>query len=1050
MPDVSLVYLPYGALERPSLALSILKACLMNASIEVELEYTNFTFAEAIGSNLYPDMVWVRNEMIGEWTFAGAAFPDFQPDSKTYLDRIIEVFAPDNEKTAAYTRQLLLRIRQKAQTFIDQTARRIVSKSPKIVACSSTFNQHCAALALSRRLKELEPTIITIIGGANCEGEMGLATVQLFPWVDYVFSGESDDNFAPFCKLLLQQGADLPLADLPYGVFRAVHRNQSEPLGSNSNIPRRMIDNLDSSPIPDYGDYFKALSTFKDRDKVVPGLLIETSRGCWWGMKNHCTFCGLNGDGISYRSKSPKRAISEFKYLSQTYGINRFLVVDNILDMSYFKEVLPALASDSETYQIFYEIKANLSYEQLCLLKQAGVTWLQPGIEGLHDEVLKLMNKGTRTWVNVQLLKWARELGLSLAWNILCGFPQESDDWYEEVAAWVPLIEHLQPPTELRPIRFDRFSVYQSDPERYGLELQPAWPYHYIYPVNDTALAKLVYQFEAVDRQALRTNPLRLETAGSLPSLGGVGRDRLQDQIKVWHRAFLSPLPPILGVTETEDATVILDTRTIAPVRRTTLRGVEHRVYRACYECKALKAIVKAVNRDGGPSVTIESVGQVLDELIERKLVLKFGDRYLGLAVRGDYPSLPCSHREGYPGGWIRLEKTKPNRPSVNTSSHRSVAESANSLISGNFSQSIQFSEPLLLDCGQALSQYSITFETYGTLSSNRDNAILICHPLTKNAHVAGLAPGSGSKPGWWDSMVGSSKTLDTDKYFIICSNVLGGSGGSTGPASINPVTSKPFGMTFPFLTVTDMVRAQHRLIQSLGIDRLFAVVGGCFGGQQALEWSIQYPRMVKNAIVISTTAWTSAHTIAIFNCMQRLICADPNWNQGDYYDKTFPMQGIAHAMAIAIPLWMSRELMEKKFGRCKESKCDNNSFETGFAVEAFLDQVAERIHQKHDPNSLLYLMRSMKCFDLKEEYGTLEQALAPIQAQILLISYRSDWRYPPQEVQRIYTALNKKGGSVKHAILDSPVGHGAFVYDPQGCASEISSFLTPAMHLAA
>lgn len=1047
MPDVSLVYLPYGAIERPSLALSILKVCLKNAGIETQLHYTNFTFAEEIGS-IYTDMVWVRSEMIGEWTFAGAAFPDFQPDSATYLDRIVEVFAPENATTAAHTRKLLLKIRHKAQAFIEQTARHILSYHPKIVACSSTFNQHCAALALSRRLKEIEPTMITIIGGGNCEGEMGLATVQAFPWVDYVFSGESDDNFAPFCQLLLQQGADLTLEDLPYGVFSAAHRTQSDLFVSTSNVPRTMIDNLDSSPIPDFDDYFEALAGYKDRDKIVPGLLIETSRGCWWGMKNHCTFCGLNGDGMSYRSKSPERAISEFKYLAQTYDINRFLVVDNILDLSYFKTVLPALAAETEIYQLFYEVKANLNYEQLCLLKEAGVTWLQPGIESLHDQALKLMNKGTRAWMNVQLLKWARELGLSLAWNILCGFPQESDDWYGEMATWIPLIEHLQPPSELRPIRFDRFSVYQSDPEQYGLELQPAWPYRYIYPLDDTSLAKLVYQFEAVERQALRTNPLRLNTAGSLPSLGGVGRDLLQDRVKGWHQAFLSPLPPILSATETENSTIILDTRKISPVRKITLRGVEHRIYRACYECLPFKAIVKAVNCDNGPSVAIESVGQVLDDLIERKLMLKFGDRYLGLAVRGDCPPLPRNHREGYPGGWVRSEKDKPSRQAANKSPHRAITRSASPSVPRILPRSIKFTEPLLLECGKTLSQYSITFETYGKLSSNRGNAILVCHPLTKNAHLAGQSLDSASKLGWWDSMVGPSRALDTEKYFILCSNVLGGSGGSTGPASINPATSKPFAMEFPIVTVTDMVRAQRRLVQSLEIDRLFAVVGGCFGGQQVLEWAIQYPSMVNNAIVISTTAWTSAHTIAIFNCMQRLICADPNWNQGDYYDRAFPKQGLAHAMVTAMPLWMSRELMEGKFGRRRELQRDDNSFKTDFAVENFLDQIAERSHQKFDPNSLLYLMRSMKCFDLQEKYGTLEKAFSSIQAPMLLISYRSDWRYPPKEVQRIHTALKKMGGNVQHTILDSPMGHGAFVYDPQDCASEIASFLLPKISL--
>jgi len=357
--------------------------------------------------------------------------------------------------------------------------------------------------------------------------------------------------------------------------------------------------------------------------------------------------------------------------------------------------------------------------------------------------------------------------------------------------------------------------------------------------------------------------------------------------------------------------------------------------------------------------------------------------------------------------------------------------------------QSKTFSEPLSLACGQQLPEYTIAFETYGKLSGKRDNAILVCHPLTKHIRLMGQPTASNPRAGWWNAAVGPGRMIDTEKYYVICSNVIGGSDGSTGPASINPDTGQPYAISFPVLTVTDMVYAQKRLMEQLGIDRLFSIVGGCFGGQQALEWVIQYPEAVQNAVVFSTTPWTSAHTIAIFNVMRRLICADPNWKKGNYYGSAFPQQGLAHAVVAAVPLWMSREAMAKKFGRSRQRNADYTySFEPEFAVETYLDGVANRVGQHIDPNSLLYLTRAMEYFDLSQEYGSLEQAFSPIQARILLISYRSDWRYPSTEMQRMQLILEDLGVDARHVILDNPLGHSAFVYDVADCAEAVATFL--------
>jgi homoserine O-acetyltransferase len=219
-------------------------------------------------------------------------------------------------------------------------------------------------------------------------------------------------------------------------------------------------------------------------------------------------------------------------------------------------------------------------------------------------------------------------------------------------------------------------------------------------------------------------------------------------------------------------------------------------------------------------------------------------------------------------------------------------------------------------------------------------------------------------------------------------------------------------------------------------------VTGGCFGGQQALEWAILYPDAVKNAVIINTTAWTSAHTVAIFNIMRRLICDDPDWNSGNYYDGKFPSRGLANALTAAVPLWMSREVMEKKFGRRLQKGPDYAySFETEFAVENFLQEVAGRSGESLDPNGLIYLMRSMEYFDLAHEYGSLEKALRPIRANMLLISYLSDWRYPSFEVQQMQETMEKLGINSQHAMLDSPHGHGAFISDISACAEAMQLF---------
>jgi len=366
----------------------------------------------------------------------------------------------------------------------------------------------------------------------------------------------------------------------------------------------------------------------------------------------------------------------------------------------------------------------------------------------------------------------------------------------------------------------------------------------------------------------------------------------------------------------------------------------------------------------------------------------------------------------------------------------------------------LHVTEPLPLECGRVLPGHTVSFETYGTLSAARDNAILVCHSLTKGAHAAGRHAPGDPRPGWWDAAIGPGKPLDTDRYFVICAETLA-AGRSTGPASPDPATGRPYGLRFPVVTVRDMVHAQQQLVTRLGIDRLHAVIGGCFGGQQAIEWAIQHPDQVGRAVVITTTPATSAHSIAIFTVMRRLIRGDPAWNGGDYYGESFPSAGLGAAIAAAVPLWMSAEVLDARFARRPTPPAATApasgpvtaagrryTLDAEFEVESFIARLAAQSGHQLDPNSLMYLTRAVEYFDLEAEYGSLQRALAPVSARVLFLSYRKDWRYPAAETDRMHQALVACGGDSRHVVLDSSLGHGAFLFDAAGLAGIVADFL--------
>jgi homoserine O-acetyltransferase len=350
--------------------------------------------------------------------------------------------------------------------------------------------------------------------------------------------------------------------------------------------------------------------------------------------------------------------------------------------------------------------------------------------------------------------------------------------------------------------------------------------------------------------------------------------------------------------------------------------------------------------------------------------------------------------------------------------------------------------DPLTLDSGNVLGPITIAYETYGKLNSDASNAILVLHALSGDAHAAGYHPGA-KNPGWWDAMIGPGKAFDTDRYFVISSNVIGGCKGSTGPSSINPETGKPYGLSFPVITIGDMVRAQRRLLDKLGVDTLLAVAGGSMGGMQALQWAATYPDKVKSVIPIATTARLSAQSIAFNEVGRRAIMADPNWNNGDYYDSEPPNAGLSIARMIGHITYLSDEGMHIKFGRrLRDRDSYGFYFSTDFEVESYLSHQGRSFIQRFDANSYLYITKAQDYFDIANGSGSLVKAFKDVSARFLVIAFSSDWLFPPYQSLEIVKALRLNGVDVSFCEINSKYGHDAFLLEAKQQTTLIESFL--------
>ena len=358
------------------------------------------------------------------------------------------------------------------------------------------------------------------------------------------------------------------------------------------------------------------------------------------------------------------------------------------------------------------------------------------------------------------------------------------------------------------------------------------------------------------------------------------------------------------------------------------------------------------------------------------------------------------------------------------------------------------FAEPpgeMVLESGARLGPVTLAYETCGTLNADRSNAILVLHALSGDSHVAGYYKGDDEKPGWWDNMVGPGKGIDTNKYFVVCSNIIGSCMGSTGPCSINPKTVLPYGLDFPVVTIGDMVDAQKALMDHLGIKKILAVVGGSIGGMQVLEWCARYPKMVTAAIPLASTTRHSALTIAFNEVARQAIMADPKWNNGEYYFGPKPDLGLAVARMIGHITYLSDESMRHKFGRRLQDKSDFSfNFDADFQVESYLRYQGKKFVERFDANSFLYLTKAADYYDLEQQHGDGSEvkAFSKTDAKFLVVSFTSDWLYPTYQSRAMVKAMKKNGLDVSFCEIEAEWGHDAFLLSNERLFALIRGFL--------
>jgi ribosomal peptide maturation radical SAM protein 1 len=604
---VAMVNMPWARVNAPSIQCGLLQSVVRDAGHDCDVHYLNIDLAAYLGHTMYDGIADVRAErlhLLGDWLFSYAAFGQLTSESEYFAD-YPEIESTWLELTGKGLDDLHAMRREVLPRWLARCVDLVNWADYDVVGFSSTFVQNTACLAMGRLLKERFPEVRFVYGGANFDGEMGPEYARTLPWLDYVVIGEGDIAL-PRLLAAIASGADEPIP----GVHSQTSTSQQA-----TDSPR--LTALDSLPTPDYSDYFTSLAKH-DREQVLGSepvrLPVEFSRGCWWGQKHHCTFCGLNALGMGYRAKSAERALAELSGLLSDYPVVHVDAVDNILDMSYISSVCSPLADAHWDVNIFFEVKANLTRQQLSTLSKAGVLRIQPGIESLSTKVLGLMRKGSSKLLNIRLLKWARYYGISVMWNLLTGFPGESDEDYREQVELLPLLYHLEPPGGSARIWLERFSPYFTDSSFPISNVRPRGGYRHIYP-DTLDHTKIAYFFD-----------YDVDDIGS-----DAAHEELAEAAALWKRRWRTAKPRLIYQRLPGKLTLI-DSRTSDP-RRAVLTGWAADAYLACGDAPRSAAKVREQLVAGGLRVETDEVAAVLERFCRSKVMVSDEDKYLSLAL---------------------------------------------------------------------------------------------------------------------------------------------------------------------------------------------------------------------------------------------------------------------------------------------------------------------------------------------------------------------------------------------------------------------------------
>ncbi|MGH9773546.1 MAG: RiPP maturation radical SAM C-methyltransferase [Candidatus Acidiferrales bacterium] len=601
--EVALIAMPFAAAGMPSIGISLLQAELKREGIGCDIYYPNLDFASHVGIPLYS---WLTSPsavtLTGEWIFSHLLFPDQVMPDEAYRKEILLKRLPG--EIDLRTLLEILKAKKEAAQFLDHCLSSIDFSRYRIVGFTSTFEQNVASLALARLLKEKYPEIVIVFGGANCEAQMGIELHRQFRFVDYVCSGEGDRNFPELVKRIFRGESACDLDGI-------IARRDAETV-----IPLKLVSpvtDLDELPIPSYDDYFAQLRSNRLEGQFEPMIPIETARGCWWGEKMHCTFCGLNGSTMAYRSKSPARVLEEISVFARKYG-TKFVSVDNILNLKYLDSVFPEVISRGLNCTFYFETKVNLKKRQLKLLSEAGVNAIQPGIESLSTPILKSMKKGCTMLQNLQFLKWAKQYGIKTHWNLLYGFPGEDPTEYKKMAQLIPSLYHFEPPEASPRVHVCRFSPYFTQWREFGFrQLRADRSYSFVYALPQAALDNLAYTFE-----------FDHELDQSVESYAG----EVLEAVSAWQ----SRAPAAsLTMKESGGDLLLIDSRKPGPAEKTTLHEPLSTIYQLCDEAMGLARIWQSLPACN--QTTLEEVGSALDSLCERGLMAKEGSVYLSLAI---------------------------------------------------------------------------------------------------------------------------------------------------------------------------------------------------------------------------------------------------------------------------------------------------------------------------------------------------------------------------------------------------------------------------------